>query len=567
MVASLLVSALIVAGTPALEGALELVIYDGADGDTRLTPYLVREGAPKLALHDVFGDVIPMRPGARIRVEGRCESGQVFAERVDILEAPSFSLMSAAPITRSLNAISVGFRNQPIDDSPQAVAGLREVFHGVGKSSVADYFTEVSYGKLQLVGDAYIINLPIDNPAGPECDGMCVLGAVQGAIYNDYPQLMTTFVALIGPFGGSFASVGAPGQFNGGLAVLNGYGNAIHELGHVMGNWHTGSYFCNPGPYYEQSAGQCQGWQYGPLSAMGVSVGHFQAGQKRQLGWLAQSDFVAASSGVVPLAPLEVASELPRALQVAGYTIEHRRPTGFDYAVGVRGLTFAMQMGLYSPGSGYTDWVYLKTSNDYCSANCAVVLTDGNVFHDPASSLWIKTVETFPDAAMVQVHIGPMAPLSVHDVEVAVDGTTAVVTWTTDVPASSQVAYGARAVALERASPTDAVPVTSHSVTLTDLPSDSTVVFRVASVAADTPGYAYGSLTTPPPVDVEEPEMPSTPPPSTPVAPEAPAPIAGASAEADIDFTGGVSGGCASVAVPGPWLWLALSARWWRRKM
>ncbi|HSI06254.1 MAG TPA: hypothetical protein VLC93_17335, partial [Myxococcota bacterium] len=330
--------ALVGGGEVAREGTLELVIYDGPDGDSRLTPYLVREGAPRLVLHDVAGDAIPMQPGSRLRVEGIEEDGALWASRVEVLEAPRLALMGAGPIVRSLNAVSVGFQNQPVDDSPGAVQGLREMFHGVGKSSVADYFAEVSYGKFQFVGDAYIINLPIDYPGGPDCDGMCVLGAVQGALYNNYPQVMTTFVALNGPFGGSFASVGTAGQFNGGLAVLSGWGNAIHELGHVMGNWHTGAYLCNPGPYYDYSAGQCMGWQYGPLSAMGASGGHFQAGQKRSLGWLSQSDFTTASSGVVALAPLERSSDLPRALELGAYTIEHRRPIGFDYGVGEGGL-------------------------------------------------------------------------------------------------------------------------------------------------------------------------------------------------------------------------------------
>ena len=566
MVASLLIFAVVGGGGPAFEGTLELVIYDGVEGATRVTPYLVREGAPRLTLVDAAGDVIPMEPGVRLRVEGVEEDDRLWVERADVLELPRTALVGTAPIVRSLNAVSVGFQNRPVDDSPEAVAGLRAYFHGVGKGSVADYFAEVSYGKLQFVGDAYIINLPMDDPGGPDCDGMCVLGAVQSALYNSYPQVMTTFVALIGPFGGSFASVGAAGQFNGGLAVLSSYGTAIHELGHVMGNWHTGSYFCNPGPYYDQSSGQCQGWQYGPMSAMGASGGHFQAGQKRQLGWLSQTDFVAASRGVVALAPLESASDLPRALQVGAYTIEHRRPVGFDaYGVSASGLTFAMPMGLYTPGSGYTDWVFLKTSNDDCSSNCPVLLTGANVFHDAASSLWVKVIETFPEAAMVQVHVGPSAPIAIHGLAAAVDGTAAVITWETDVPASSRVEWGIRAVALDRATPPDDSLVTSHRVTLVDLPSATDIVFRASSVAADTPGYAYGSLVTPEAPDVPEEPEPAAGPATAPAgAPEAATP-APKTAEADVPFDGGVSGGCASLAIADAWLVLALSVLWRRR--
>lgn len=532
------------------EGSLELVIYDAPDGDTRVDAYLARQGESRLLLHDVFGDILP-QPGVVLHVSGTREGDGLWVSEVDVVE-PAFELASvgasAGPMVRTLNAVMVGFQNQPLDTSPEQVQQLREYFFGERIDSVASYYAEVSYGKFQFVGDVFIVNLPIDNPSGPDCDGNCVLGAAQSALYTNHPEMVAGFLALMGPFGGSYAQVGSPGLFSGGLAVLNGGpGNAIHEIGHVMGNWHSGSYFCSGAPYFPISEGKCTGWQYGPLSAMGTGGGHFQAGQKRQLGWLSASNTVTATTGVVALAPYEKASTLPLVLQVGPYSIENRQKLGVDRVVTTPGLAFSMRQALYSPGSGYTDFVFLKTDASACSINCDIMLPQGRFFHDPTyepAPLWIGIVATFDEAAMVLVHTGNEAPLAIGDVRASVDGTRAVVSWTTAVPATSQVELGTVAVALDRATVVDTGLVTEHSVTVTDLPSDAELTFRVVSVAAGTPGYAYGVLTTPPaPVVPPAPEAP-------PVVEEMPQDDGvdeGSRPSSETFVNGSISGGCASV--------------------
>lgn len=450
-------------------------------------------------------------------------------------------MLAQAPTTRSLSAINVGFANQPTDTSAQTVAELRDYFFGVGNRSVNDYYKEVSYGQFAFTGDAFAVNLPIDNPSGPDCDSNCVLGAAQSHIYNSHPEMIAMFMALIGPWGSSYAQVGTPGSFTGGTAALNGAGQAIHELGHLMGNSHSGSYFCNPGPLAADPA-QCTGWQYGPVSAMGAAGGHFHAGQKRQLGWLTTDDIAVTTSGVIVLAPFELPSALPRVLEVGPYLIENRQPIGFDrVAVGDGGLTFSVQRGLYSPGSGYTDWVFVKVKPDACVMNCDTVLPADATFHDPAfadTQLWVSVIATFEEASMVLVHTGAHAPLIVSNLAVAVGGDSAVVTWDTDVPSSSYVEYGARAVALDSESEIDEALVTQHSVTLSGLPYATELVFRAVSFADTTPGYAYGAIVTgaAPPTPVPPAETP----PASPQAAPADAPPSELSASvtgcAAVDF-------------------------------
>lgn len=97
------------------------------------------------------------------------------------------------------------------------------------------------------------------------------------------------------------------------------------------------------------------------------------------------------------------------------------------------------------------------------------------------------------------VYVNSTPPLElVGPVSVVVDGPTqATITWTTNVPADSQVEYGPT-VGYGSVSPLDATAVTSHTVVLTGLTASTLYHFRVHSTAGSDEVYSMDSTVTTP---------------------------------------------------------------------
>jgi peptidoglycan hydrolase-like protein with peptidoglycan-binding domain len=87
--------------------------------------------------------------------------------------------------------------------------------------------------------------------------------------------------------------------------------------------------------------------------------------------------------------------------------------------------------------------------------------------------------------------ITPPVISSVSSFPTAGDGTQAVISWSTDEPATSQVQYGTNAGAYTNSSSLDATPSTKHSVTLTGLTASTTYFYQVKS--ADVSGNLAAS--------------------------------------------------------------------------
>jgi len=114
----------------------------------------------------------------------------------------------------------------------------------------------------------------------------------------------------------------------------------------------------------------------------------------------------------------------------------------------------------------------------------SVILTDlisGTTYHyktrsvDAAGNLTISDEHTFTTSGTAPDTTPPvLSAVSVSDVT----SDSATISWTTDEPSTSQVEYGITTSSL---SALDTTMVTSHSVTLTDLSSDTTYNFKVRS--------------------------------------------------------------------------------------
>ena len=83
---------------------------------------------------------------------------------------------------------------------------------------------------------------------------------------------------------------------------------------------------------------------------------------------------------------------------------------------------------------------------------------------------------------------------AISNVQVATTETSATVTWNTDVPATSEVAYGTTA-AYELGTETDGALKTSHSITLNGLSSETTYHYQITSVDGSSDSSSTGDAT------------------------------------------------------------------------
>ena len=105
-------------------------------------------------------------------------------------------------------------------------------------------------------------------------------------------------------------------------------------------------------------------------------------------------------------------------------------------------------------------------------------LVNGNGLFDDLDN----TVTLLIDAIFHVVTGGPGTALTISDVTVEKSATSAIVSWTTDVPSNSRVNYGI--TSLYGLSESDSELVTSHSITLSGLDPSTIYHFSVFSVSA-----------------------------------------------------------------------------------
>ena len=146
-----------------------------------------------------------------------------------------------------------------------------------------------------------------------------------------------------------------------------------------------------------------------------------------------------------------------------------------------------------------------------------------------ATNYWVDVVfDSTPDTT---------APSIADVVAVPLDGTTAIVTWTTNEPSTSSVDYSTEAAFLPESTQTvsDAAFVTSHHVTLSGLRPSTSYFFRVRSTDRS------GNMASKPSLGPAPPPVPGGPPPPPPQAFTMPSPTLRDTMPAD--FAAGVASG------------------------
>jgi hypothetical protein len=122
---------------------------------------------------------------------------------------------------------------------------------------------------------------------------------------------------------------------------------------------------------------------------------------------------------------------------------------------------------------------------------------------EPAQNVEVQCLfEGEPDgertAALDVLRVTPLqsGPAFISDLEVTPSATTALVRWTTPVPATSRVDFGAQAD-FDRTAAPEIPSLRRHAVTLDGLAPGTPYFYRIESVSGDRIGVRYGTFATP----------------------------------------------------------------------
>jgi hypothetical protein len=162
----------------------------------------------------------------------------------------------------------------------------------------------------------------------------------------------------------------------------------------------------------------------------------------------------------------------------------------------------------YGTTTGYGSSTTLDTNLVTAHSETITGLAAGIAYDfDVTSTTAASLSTTSPNSTFTTSSTTATPPYVGYVVAWGINNTGATVTWSTDVPATAQMAYGT-STALGQLSPLQTAMTASHGVTLTGLNSGTTYYFVAQSIGADgATGYSsvmtfttMGTQTTPPPV-------------------------------------------------------------------
>lgn len=425
------------------EGELEARYEDHADGAFRLVHRLNSEDGRQLELLGTDHQV-ELLHGSRVNAKGWVlPKGKGEQNDTAIVESGLQILQTGGDATTSTVTTSSGpslgeqktlvllvnFSDKP--EQPYSKETARELVFG----QVNDYFQENTYGRTWLTGDVagwFTLEL-----TSQQCD----LGAIgtqareeaaaAGVNLTDYQRFVYVFPQNTCGFSGS-ATVGGSSSHawineNLTLPVM------AHEYGHNLGAPHAHSLVCSNGTSIGGGGGtvgsapwpECSNLEYGDgLDVMGwADSGHFNAIQKRRLGWLDDNQVVTVTgSGQYRLQPMASPEAGVKALRVlkninengrkTWYYLELRQPFGFDGFISNSmmddgNITNGISVRAHYEGGG-SNGVYLldmtpETDSDLYTRDPA--LEAGSTFVDPEGLLTITPVLVSGSEAVVDIQL------------------------------------------------------------------------------------------------------------------------------------------------------------------
>jgi hypothetical protein len=427
-----------------VEGELDARYEDDADGRHRLLHRLVTEQGNSIML---FGtepqSALPH--GSRVKARGwllpkmadsTVDAGVVDAE-LEILNTGGGDGAGGSGTTTSWPSLGeqktlvllVNFSDNTTQ--PYSREFARELVFG----QVNDYYQENTYGRTWLKGEvAGWFTLALSSQ---QCDVNTLASQAQaeasaaGVAVANYQRFVYVFPRNACGFSGS-ATVGGTSShawINQSLTLTT----MAHEFGHNLGMVHAHSLVCSDGTSVGPGGGSvgtypwpnCQNLEYGDgLDVMGwAPSGHFNAVQKRRLGWLDEQEVVTVTGGgQYRLNPVADARAGVKALRVlkninengrkTWYYLEYRQPVGFDGFIDggmmdAHNIVNGINVRVHYEGGG-SNGIYLldmtpETHADLYTRDPA--LEAGRTFVDPEGLLEITPVRVDADEAVVDIRL------------------------------------------------------------------------------------------------------------------------------------------------------------------
>ena len=386
---------------------------------------------------------------------------------------------------------------------PFTPASVAQTYFATGATdrSVANYFNEVSWGQLQLSGQAFgwytiaATNQTCDPGTwATQADAAARAAGVDLSAFN-----IKTYVYP----GVSACGWGGLGQMPGNENWINGSpttGVMVHELGHNLGLNHASAVSCTLSSGEKVAYGpNCAATEYGDMydvmGAAGLAY-HLSEWHRAMIGL--DSDIQWASNdGTYTLTPLESQFGSPHALRIPRgdgtyFDLEYRQPYGlFDaFSPAAAAVTGVMirKVGAYT----VADKPLLIDTTPQTPTYADAPLGGGQTFVDPTTGIRVTVLTATTLAATVQVDVlaGDFTPPSVS---ISSPAAGAAVTLPTTVSVSATDNVAVAKVELYRDGALVATRTAApYDFTWTDGASGS---YTLSAVAYDTSGV--GSVSTP----------------------------------------------------------------------
>jgi hypothetical protein len=318
-----------------VRGTFFVAHADGRDGVRDADRYLLKTGAGYFDLD--FTQAPAVQPNQPVLVAGEQQGREIFVSRIEATGAATHVVQASQTLDALVMLVSW-------PSAPPDLVTPAQAEEQVGSTDDA-WYEEVSYGSLGMAATATPWMTIADPGEGcplgqllTEAESAAVADGFDPSAY-DREIIYVPFTASICP---GFAGFGfVPGRITWILGEMDTR-VTVHELGHNLGLWHSHSASCFDASGVAVPYGPtCYIAEYGDLfDAMGLGfpgVGHFNAAQKKLLGWMVNRyrDVTPPLKGPVKakLTPLESDGGLKAlAIHADGTTfwIEYRAAIGVD---------------------------------------------------------------------------------------------------------------------------------------------------------------------------------------------------------------------------------------------
>jgi chitodextrinase len=396
-----------------------------------------------------------LRPGTRIDVMGYLMGADVFVPSGGGDPNGSIQVRGTGSAGPSTGMVQTAVITANFADSSTSIdmGQLQQLYQGSPGNDVVDYFSEASYGKMQLAPFLFGPYRLAEN-AQYGCSSLDLTELMNLANGDsDYPTYSRlVFVATCTGYGASASSEGPMSTPDGTITaatVLEDAGTYtmlstnIHELSHTLGafNHHASMYMCLPQSFipptlFDQG---CDAAEYGdPFDVLGGGLHHSIAQlnpyHKSLAGWLDATQFpTVTASGTYVVTPYEApgtgiaALDIPRGASGTAFTVEYRQAAGFDSWMGsptscpgctvTRGASIRLVGQYVAGGGGGSDTQLIDTTpGTIIDPTLYYPTTDvndgallpGKTFTDPEYGIAVTTVSAGQSGLVVQVTVPPL---------------------------------------------------------------------------------------------------------------------------------------------------------------